>query len=229
MKTKKQQFIWELRVLWYNKHNLITGFLNLILMFICDHKVGWKRKRGDDHVSHIGFCHTYNHSTFQEIKSTPRFGLVRIRKHKFLRDLFIDEDFRITFWKKRNGVLKFIGFRSFPFQLNRKVDWDFMKRAYIPFYQWYAYVKYAKDCAATEISNHVCLSDPMNGCPEDFAEDFGRQQHGEWVSAERLKVPYWFKSWVFNYYNNRAWEEYRKNPAPWDVEELDEKEMCFER
>lgn len=186
-------------------------------MFICNAQLSWVTEGWND--THDDYSYKrklkwYRRHYGKDVK--PRFGLIRITATKFLRDVILNEDTWFCY-KKRNGEWKFN--KWIFIQIRYKLDKDFMRRLYIPFYQWYAYAKFAKEQAESEVSEHVCLSDPMNGCPGDFAEDFNRQHHIKWCYAEKLKCPDWFKAQVTSYYHKKAWDNYYENPAPWDMED----------
>ena len=93
MKTKTQQFIRAVKVAWWNKHNLVTSILNLLLMFICNAQLSWVTEGWND--THDDYSYKrklkwYRRHYGKDVK--PRFGLIRITATKFLRDVILNED-----------------------------------------------------------------------------------------------------------------------------------------
>lgn len=211
MKTKTQKFIWATKVAWWNKHNYAVHFMNFFLQFFCNRTVGWKNKGWN---SDRTFYDEVRVLSFGNLKL--RFGLIRIRKNEFIRDLFLNHGVWLIKFSRNRNKIRFN--KWFLYHIKHYIDLDFMLRLYLPFYQWYAYIKFAKAEAEAEVSEHVCLSDPMNGCPEDFAADFNRAHERMYTYADKLNCPDWFKRRVHNYFHKKAWNNYYKNPAPWDEE-----------
>jgi hypothetical protein len=75
-----------------------------------------------------------------------------------------------------------------------------------------------RDLANSEVSNHLCLSDPMNGCPGDFSESFSREEYRKGNFVDSLNLPPTFNTKAYQLCSNRAWYKYSLAPAPWDLE-----------
>ena len=78
----------------------------------------------------------------------------------------------------------------------------------------------ADTMAGNEISDRLCLSDPMNGCPEDFAETFDRRNSRDMNEYDKLPLPEFIKAYFYNVLGDKHWEEYNENPAPWDWDDF---------
>lgn len=70
--------------------------------------------------------------------------------------------------------------------------------------------------------NEWCLGDPMNGCPEDFAEDFGRQRRRRYLDVLSLggTEKMWEKA------QEKGHKLLDKQLLPWDFDSWDDYEQA---
>lgn len=59
----------------------------------------------------------------------------------------------------------------------------------------------------------VC-SDPMNGCPGDFAEDYGRKNHRTYMELESMKIPSWIQKIAST--KGEKYYEHQMAQLPWN-------------
>lgn len=84
---------------------------------------------------------------------------------------------------------------------------------------WYLYLKYSKMAIDEEVSNACICSDPMNGCPGDFAEDSHRHQERLGYKIMQFKalantLMLKLANWYLKRYSIRAWKSYET--LPWN-------------
>lgn len=83
------------------------------------------------------------------------------------------------------------------------------------------YLEISKKIIDQEVSTAMICSDPMNGCPGDFAEDGSRKIHSLECEFESwdFKIPSWILKILdkrIHKHYNKAWESFHN--LPWNQE-----------
>jgi len=72
-----------------------------------------------------------------------------------------------------------------------------------------------RELVAHEFMSHSVCSDPMNGCPEDFAEDFGRYESKLEYRIISLNCSQKWEIFWYNFFYNKEQKKFDANPVPW--------------
>jgi hypothetical protein len=81
-------------------------------------------------------------------------------------------------------------------------------------YRYVVGYRLLKTLRSTEINQACILSDPMNGCPGDFAEDFTKQNYKMECRIAEMNLPYWMYKKVGKWAEK---EYYRQSECwPWN-------------